>query len=319
MWPSWGSGDMVNGIGDRDLTFGEGGPGLATDGHAVCNQGSTYAGSPGDTCGGTGQSGESWGQTDLEVWRLAWLNTWDSDAVTNANGKTFTLYLLPLQPANKFSNDAAGAHVYADMCAAAGLRPITTGKSIYYPAQTDCDTYGCMPGGDSGDNVGNNVNIDSAASWVYSVTGWSEFVVLWSNPGTGGFLRRDHAGAIRSDTWDMPLHPVCGAEHCAVPCGANHHCSADGACACDIGLSRMNCDTGWAVMNFGGNVNGQLGDGTADASTPIEMTALSDDNVQVAAGNHHTLVLKADGRIMVFGCNATASSVTVPLRIGIAL
>ena len=36
----------------------------------------------------------------------AWVDSWDSGDVTNANGKNFTLYLLPLQPADTFENSA---------------------------------------------------------------------------------------------------------------------------------------------------------------------------------------------------------------------
>eukprot|EP01052_Picozoa_sp_SAG31_P008375 SAG31_NODE_422_length_15859_cov_5.161865_3_plen_463_part_00 len=135
------------------------------------------------------------------------LQTWSSGVVTNANGKTFTLYLLPLQPASTFSNDAAGARVYADLCAVAGLRPVTTGASFYYPTHTDCDAYNCMP--IDKDNDDTSDTNDDTAPWVRSETGWSDFVVQYPDHG----LRRDHDGAIRSDTWDFPLHPVCGCEH----------------------------------------------------------------------------------------------------------
>jgi hypothetical protein len=62
-WPMWGA----------DLYMGDTGP-PGTDG--FCNQSNTYAGSPNASCGGgppTAQgpaNGTSWGQTDLEAWRL---------------------------------------------------------------------------------------------------------------------------------------------------------------------------------------------------------------------------------------------------------
>jgi hypothetical protein len=49
----------------------------------------------------------------------------------NANGKTFSLYLLPKRAANYFSNDDAGYSKYAALCSVAGLRPITSGSSTY--------------------------------------------------------------------------------------------------------------------------------------------------------------------------------------------
>ena len=89
-WPMWGR----NG---GDLNMGGNGP-PGYQGHGRF-QGTTYAGTPNEICGGDG----NWGQTDLEVWRLAWLQRWDSGGATNGNGRTFTLYLLPAQPANTFS------------------------------------------------------------------------------------------------------------------------------------------------------------------------------------------------------------------------
>ena len=242
-WPAFGNG--------WDIDLGMNGPPGTDGGRCIgADTEGTYAAATNEVCGGNYPDSwrGDWGQTDIEVWRLAWLQSWDSGAVTNANGRTFTLYLLPPQPPNTFANSGvggsdAGARLYADVCAAAGLRTITTGESSYYPSQTSCNTYGCVPGGDSSDNTDGNVNVDSIAPWVGTATGWSEFVVLWGNPGTGsGFLRREHDGAIRSDTWDFPLHPVCGAEHCASECGVNKHCSADGVCVCDEGWYGAACD-----------------------------------------------------------------------------
>ena len=58
------------------------------------------------------------------------------------------------------------------------------------------------------------------------------------------------------------------------------------------------------VMVFGRNENGQLGDGTkTDRHSPVEVASLGSDNVQVATGGGHSLVLKSDGRVTVFGLN----------------
>ena len=53
-WPIWGDG--------RDLTMGSNGPP-----GGYCDQGSTYAGSPNEACGG---DYGTWGPTDVEVWFL---------------------------------------------------------------------------------------------------------------------------------------------------------------------------------------------------------------------------------------------------------
>ena len=58
------------------------------------------------------------------------------------------------------------------------------------------------------------------------------------------------------------------------------------------------------VMAFGYNDAGQLGDGTtSDRHSPVEVTALGGENVAVAAGYYHSLVLTGDGRVMAFGWN----------------
>ncbi|MBL8144205.1 MAG: chitobiase/beta-hexosaminidase C-terminal domain-containing protein, partial [Acidobacteria bacterium] len=57
------------------------------------------------------------------------------------------------------------------------------------------------------------------------------------------------------------------------------------------------------VWAFGGNGNGQLGDGTTTAKTvPIEVPSLT-NVVAVAAGGYHTLFLKADGTVWAVGRN----------------
>ena len=59
------------------------------------------------------------------------------------------------------------------------------------------------------------------------------------------------------------------------------------------------------VMAFGDNDSGQLGDGsTTKRANPVEVAALGRDNAQIAAGENHTVVLKADGCVMAFGYNS---------------
>ena len=51
-----------------------------------------------------------------------------------------------------------------------------------------------------------------------------------------------------------------------------------------------------SVVAFGYNGHGQLGDGsTTDRHSPVAVAALGGDNAQVAAGGHHSLVLKVGG------------------------
>ena len=58
------------------------------------------------------------------------------------------------------------------------------------------------------------------------------------------------------------------------------------------------------VLAFGSNNRGQLGDGsTTQRHSPVEIASLGGDNAQVAAGASHSLILKADGRVLAFGSN----------------
>ena len=59
-----------------------------------------------------------------------------------------------------------------------------------------------------------------------------------------------------------------------------------------------------AVVAFGNNDHGQLGDGTTtDRSSPVAVTALGTDNAQIAAGYYHTVVRKTSGSVVAFGNN----------------
>lgn len=59
------------------------------------------------------------------------------------------------------------------------------------------------------------------------------------------------------------------------------------------------------VWTFGGNTDGQLGDGTTTSRyAPVQATGLT-GAVAVAAGGQHTVVLKGDGTVWAFGGNAS--------------
>jgi alpha-tubulin suppressor-like RCC1 family protein len=59
------------------------------------------------------------------------------------------------------------------------------------------------------------------------------------------------------------------------------------------------------VFAVGNNGQGRLGDGTQDRQyKPVEITSLGSDNAAIAAGSHHSVYLKADGRVFAAGHNA---------------
>jgi len=66
-WPTFGGGDLMMGLGGLNNDGGYNNPVGASG--AKCNQGSTYTGSPDQICGASGD--KLWGETELEVWRLA--------------------------------------------------------------------------------------------------------------------------------------------------------------------------------------------------------------------------------------------------------
>eukprot|EP01043_Picozoa_sp_COSAG02_P005258 COSAG02_NODE_141_length_34311_cov_54.733135_28_plen_129_part_00 len=63
-WPVWGRGKLVNGLPINDLQLGMQGVGLGVGG--CCDQGSTYAGTEKQICGGNFDV--SWGKTNMETW-----------------------------------------------------------------------------------------------------------------------------------------------------------------------------------------------------------------------------------------------------------
>ena len=153
-----------------------------------------------------------------------------ADCSTNGNGRTFVLYLLPAQPPNYFSYNAAGAQKYAELCIAAGLRPVThgaaerddgTGTWDIPDSGANCAQYDCMPMWVDG---------NWAATAVHVATGWSDFVTFRGNqglpntgadpsPATVASPTVYQAGDMHTDRWSAKLRPVCGTESTA-PSGA---------------------------------------------------------------------------------------------------
>lgn len=102
-----------------------------------------------------------------------WSGLWNSGALTNLNGRTFALVLLPAQPVGYFSHDESGEQRYAEICSAYGLRTVTTGHpddhyhEIGYPTYTDCSEYNCMPLVDEAAGLGQHA-IGYITDWIHA-------------------------------------------------------------------------------------------------------------------------------------------------------
>eukprot|EP01048_Picozoa_sp_COSAG05_P013358 COSAG05_NODE_1416_length_4941_cov_5.527261_2_plen_463_part_00 len=136
---------------------------------------------------------------------FVYVDSWSSGSVTNANGATFTLYLMP--GVSGFTGDAAGADYYQAICAAAGLS--TLGASDY---ADNCAAWGCLPtpdGTDSnGDYWGSGSDVDDN---VRTNTGWTDYAVLLHsyNDGHPNGYNNDHTtAALAGNTY----YPVCITE-----------------------------------------------------------------------------------------------------------
>eukprot|EP01046_Picozoa_sp_COSAG06_P000291 COSAG06_NODE_8_length_37897_cov_42.611884_10_plen_1146_part_00 len=149
-------------------------------------------------------------------WALRFEGVWGSGTTTNRAGSTFTLYLLPPQSANYFSDDSTGAQRYRALCEAAGLQTVGSGfnqayasnqapyNSMPLPGAHGCTTGNCGATDQNGVYWGTTSDVDDA---VNSATGWSDFVTRhysddkpWNyDQGVGG--------------WDRALSPVCGREN----------------------------------------------------------------------------------------------------------
>eukprot|EP01046_Picozoa_sp_COSAG06_P073633 COSAG06_NODE_22115_length_733_cov_1.550473_1_plen_202_part_00 len=161
---------------------------------------------------------------------------WDSGDIINSAGKTFTLYLLPVEPPGTFAWDASGARAYADTCRRAGLRTVTTAASS---GVTRCtQLYNCMPvmptqglpcmlpAGVLNNNGNRQGDCDSRLphGWLRTL-GWTDFVAdggCYTSCFEGRFpmyldTETDPRGVAhgqdRPGSWNIPLHAVCGMEH----------------------------------------------------------------------------------------------------------
>jgi hypothetical protein len=198
----------------------------------------------------------------VESWNSA-TDSPDGEPVLNADGDSFTLYKLQAQPANTFygsePNTATGwpnEHVggmnyctgvdpthqtcdptgditaaakrYADLCFAAGLRPVTWGELRYYPGgewgYTTCDlAYNCVP---LIDRWQYNELEHATMDWVNEVTGWDRFMMFFPSsgapPATANKLINYNSASFsnmygtdysmgwnREESWAEEWHPIC--------------------------------------------------------------------------------------------------------------
>eukprot|EP01050_Picozoa_sp_SAG11_P008655 SAG11_NODE_773_length_7236_cov_4.526412_1_plen_695_part_00 len=121
----------------------------------------------------------------------------------------------------------------------------------------------------------------------------SHSLVLKVDGRVAGMGRNDHGQLGDSTTTDQHS-PV---EATALGNG-NTQVTAGGA-----GFSLVLKSDG-SVWGVGQNSHGELGDGSIiDRPSPIKVSALGDDNAQLAAGGSQAFVLKTDGRVFAFGEN----------------
>ena len=148
------------------------------------------------------------------------IEVWDSGGTLNANGVTFTLFLLAAMPPGTFTADAAGAQRYADLCGSVGLRTVVTGQGA---SSSQCALYKCMPLPDWGTS--------DASTNVHANTGWDELVIhyystgappqVWSSITDPACYNHNYnqptfwPASCDTAMYAHELRPVCGVEHAA--------------------------------------------------------------------------------------------------------
>ena len=61
------------------------------------------------------------------------------------------------------------------------------------------------------------------------------------------------------------------------------------------------------LFTFGGNTDGQLGDGTNTSRslpTALKLTGITNRVTKISAGSHHTLFMTSDEKLYAFGSNS---------------
>jgi hypothetical protein len=154
---------------------------------------------------------------------------WDSGTSVNANGNTYTLYLLPTEPGADFpfidecirrGVACLGAQHYADLCAAAGLFPVTAWdqRSLSYRGNGAVD-YRAIPISTdiAGAEVAGSEIRDTWRCWLSGVTGWDDALTFDVYGSMEGALISCHGGApVEDASWPMlgsSVRPVCMLEH----------------------------------------------------------------------------------------------------------
>jgi alpha-tubulin suppressor-like RCC1 family protein len=127
-------------------------------------------------------------------------------------------------------------------------------------------------------------------------------VVCWGRNIAGQLGDGNLNGNFNSNTPTTTPTPVTGlTDAVALSAGANHTCALK---------------TGGSLVCWGGNFNGQLGDGTNNnnKSGPVPVTGIT-DVVALSAGSEHTCALKAGGSAACWGKNSdgqVGDGTTVP-------
>jgi hypothetical protein len=139
---------------------------------------------------------------------------WDSGALTNVNGYSFSLYLLPAQPPNHFAytdfdDGAQSLRRYAELCIEAGLHTATAldvPPAERWPPDQDggCAWLGCIP-------VPTDCVGESSTCQVPFLTGSQKTVFFAPSSGRLGGLRPHLSD---DEAWyAQPRQPLCAIEH----------------------------------------------------------------------------------------------------------
>ena len=157
---------------------------------------------------------------------FGWVAIWDSGTMTNHNGNTFVLFLLPAQPAGYFSYDSDSAQRYRTLCEATGVHTVGSGWDHFFADFQTSDNSMPLPGRDqmtflqnplynshcnsetgrveSGPRSGNPCI--SSLNWngdggVHRATGWINYVVRRSD-----YVGRAHGSRSDPTILDRPVN-----------------------------------------------------------------------------------------------------------------
>jgi hypothetical protein len=158
------------------------------------------------------------------------------------------------------------ARRYADLCFAAGLRPVSWGEEAYYPygdrGYTTCDLmYNCLP------LVKTYAFTDlyhGTMDWIATVTGWDRFTTFFPSsgapPASANLMANYNAATYANvfgvdwgdgwqgeEPWDQEWHPICGKLNSDIEapcemgsdCGGQMYDSCGSACPDQCGAAGL--------------------------------------------------------------------------------